>query len=795
MSAAPPAREASVVIVDTSHHMRDHMGIAKNVCSSLIQQKFVFAPRDIVGIVAGGTSTTLNRLNAAAPSEYQNLTLARPVMAPNADFLKAIDTMTCNADPAVPFDLLDAVVVAVDAIHEAVADKKYGRRIFLISTCAGAVKRKDQLSAIIDGLKARGIALVVIGVDFDDDEDDDAASANIDWAKLTVKQQNEKVLHFMCAQLGQESLVVAVHDAVSALGALRKKHLAQRAYCKCVLDIGDVRIPVAMYVKALKQTIPSFGKLSAKGEEQIVFDRRYFSVRKPDAELDHTERVKAYRYGRSAIPVNDVDVAEMKFKSERGISVLGFVPSEQIPLHILQGGSKMIAPVHGDTIGAGTLAAFVTAMAELRRAMLVRFVRCTNANPVLGVCYPSAKGNKQVLYYANLPFAEDLRHFTFRRLDNISGTEDEKKAIASLIDSMDLDKFEAKAAAAAPGGHPSPSPAAPPGADSPHTVPTVSSSAGSAEHGAGASAKLLSIKETFDPALQHYYAAVRERYLRPDAPVAGLPPQVSKTSTNWNAPGSVLEPLLASSAPARKRVREMLPPPAPKAAGAAAKGSKVYWFQKTGDVNIDDPVAKANRAEGAAHYLASATPGATTPGAGTGTPSTPHTPSTTAADVENALRVGADVTEGTAMHVTTVDPVNTFLALVDRKGEDHVARAIHELQEAILQLLKVTVGPQYYSRCADSVRVMRRICVREGEPGAFNSFLLHLMLTTKMGAHAAFWTTDIVTAGVRPIPKSECPESDLSDDAARTFFDDRAPAPRVVLDDEPDEPSLFDDLE
>jgi len=780
-----------VVIVDTSHHMRDHLSVAKNVCASLIQQKFVFAPRDLVGVVAGGTAATVNRLNTAAPAEYQNLTVTRPVMSPNADYLKAIDALTCNPDTSVSFDVLDAIVVAVDAIHEAVADKKYGRRIFLVSSCAGAVKRKEQLAAIIDGLKARGVALVVIGVDFDDDEDEDAASANIDWAKLTMKQQNEKVLHFMCAQLGQESLVVAVHDAVSALGALRKKHLAQRAYCKCVLDIGDIRIPVALFVKALKQSIPSFGKLVAKGDEPVVYDRRYFSVRKPDVELDASERVKAYRYGRSAIPVNDVDVAQMKFKSERGMSALGFVPAEQIPLHILQGGSKMLTPVHGDTIGAGAFGAFVIAMHELKRAMIVRFVRCTNANPVLGVCFPSSKGDKQVMYYANIPFAEDLRHYTFRKLDNVHGTPDEKKAIADLVDAMDLDKFERRQAAAAAGAdlaaHPSPSPAAPTGA-------TVSSSAGTAESAAAGGAKLLSIKETFDPALQHYYAAVRERYLRPDAPVAGMPPQVAKTSTNWGAPGSVLEPLLSSSAPQRKRVRDLLPPPAPKADGAAAgKGSKTYWFQKAGEVAIEDPAVKAARGEGAAHYLASGTPGATTTGAAT--PATPHTPSTTAADVEDALRVGVDLSTGAAMHVTTVDPVNTFLALVNRKGEDHVARALHELQEAILQLLKVTVGPQYYPRCQDALRAMRQVCVREGEPGAFNSFLLHLMLTTKAGAHASFWTENVVNAGIRAIPKSECPESDLTDDAARTFFDDRAPAPRAIIDDPADEPSIFDDLE
>jgi hypothetical protein len=813
MSTAPASREVSAVILDASAAMKDHLGVAKGVCSALIQQKFVFSPKDLVGIVVGGTATTANRLNAAAAATYKNIAVVRPVMAPNADFLKAIDSDTCDSTGA-NFDLLDNVVVAADALHEAVGDKKFNRRIFLVSSCAGDVQRKDQLAAIIDGLKARGIALVVIGVNFADPDDAAAAGGN-DWATLTVKQQNEKVLHFMCGQLGTDSLVIAVHDAVSALSALRKKHLAQRVYCRVVLDIGDVRIPVALYVKCLEQRIPSFGKVTAKGSEALTMQRRYFSVRRPDVELDAHDRVKAYRYGRSAIPVNEVDQAQMKFKSDRTMSALGFVHADQVPLHILQGGSKLITPMQGDSIGAGAFASFVRAMHQLKRAMIVRFVRCTNANPAIGVCYPSVKDGKDALYYAALPYAEDLRRYTFRSLGDVQGTPDEQKAVAAMIDGMDLDKlasgtlppFVDTAAAAAAGAasastppHVSPAPAKPASgsgghADTGDSAYTDASDGG----GTGSDVRPLSIKDTFNPALQHYYHAVKERYLRPEAPVAGLPPQVARTSTNWNDAHSVLAPMLQPSVPLRKRVREMLPPPPPKTADAA-KGAKAFWFHKVADVHLSEGgPAKAHRPEaGPAHYLASGTPAATTTGAGT-TPShhitgTPTTP-VTAAEVDNALRVGADLPDGKAMHVTTVDPVGTFLALVDVKGEDHVARAIHEMQEAILHLLKVSIGPQYYSRCGEAVRALRRICIREAEPAAFNVFLVHLMLTTRHDAHSGFWGDEIVKAGVLPISKRECGESDLSEEAARTFLDERAPQHRVVLDDVAEEPSLFDELE
>ena len=721
--ATPADKEALVVILDVSASMAASMETAKHIASNLVQQKMIFSAKDEVGLIFAGTNGTLNRLNAAVATDYCGITVVRPIMSPNADFMKPLDAAGPEGGNA---DILECLVVAADLIHERTADKRYNKRIFLISNAAGIVKRKEHLGAILDGMKTKGIALVVIGMEFTTTEE--TATSDDDWSKFPNKSQNERVLFFACSQLGSGSVVVPVADAVEALSALRKKNIPQRTISRCMLTIGPISFAVRVFVKSLVQSFPSLHRTTAKGD--FLVEKRHFSVQAPDRELDASERVKAFRYGKSFVPFSEVDEAQFKFDAQRSMQCLAFVPLEQVPMHLLMGSCKAVAPMPMDTVGAKALTAFIHGMVHLQRGMLVRYVWRENTDPVVGVCFPCAKPTNAVLYFVPLPFAEDIRHFSFSHLAGLRVSAEESAAVEEVVRTMSVDG-------------------------------------------------LIEPKRTFNPANQHFYHSVRERFLHPGAPLPPLPQALKKSSCAWGEKGNVLEDALAASRPSRKRLRELFPPDSSEKSGDDSK-AKVFWFAKGGAaVNSGgDPMgASPAKPKCSPETGATTTPG----GSGGGSP----------------LSYSLAITRADAPvdHVSTVDPVSSFMALIKFKGEDKVNRAIFEMGDVIVHLIRESIGEQQYRRCDECVEALRKVCVEEGEPRAFNNFLLGLMLTVRGSAHDGFWTGHIVARNILPITKRECEESDVTDEDAGAFLHEKKVVMAPALDEPPEGEDLFEQLE
>ena len=253
--AAAPTKEAIAVILDVSKAMgSDNLRRGRAVCENLLEQKLVFAPRDEVGLIFGGSTVTRNRLHLASPGRYEPVFVASPLGVPTLDYFKPLDGLT-NEDGS--FDMLDAIIVANDLIFERTGDKKYNRRIFLVSSVATTVRRKDDLGRVIESLKAKGVSLVVIGIDFEVRSAESRAADSDDWDSLSAKQQNERVLDYMCSQLGDTSMVIPVTDALDALSALRKRSVSQRAMSRCILSIGDIAIPVHIFTKTMVANRPT----------------------------------------------------------------------------------------------------------------------------------------------------------------------------------------------------------------------------------------------------------------------------------------------------------------------------------------------------------------------------------------------------------------------------------------------------------------------------------------------------------------------------------------------------------
>jgi ATP-dependent DNA helicase 2 subunit 2 len=740
-----------MIILDVSGTMStDRFSLAKSVCSNLVQQKLIFAPRDEIGLLLAGSRSTLNRMNVSAPDRYQHFVVARPIGPPSLDLYQHIEGAKQEASS---MDMMEALIVAADAIYERTGERRYQRRVFLVSDVQQTVKRKEELTTVLAFYKKQDIQLVVIGVDFEHPED--IVPGNEDWDSLTSKQQNERVLQFVCKDLsgdGGGSLIIPVSDALEALSALRKRAVAQRAVARCVLSIGDIRIAVHLHTKTLLARIPSLKKTAEKG---LVVEKKYFSAANPDKELEAAVRVKAYRYGKSVIPFTEVDEAQLKFQAERSMMALGFVPMSQIPMHHLMGGIRAVAPAPGDAHGARALSALVQGMDQMQRAMLVRFVRCTNANPMLGVCMPSPKAERDILYFAPLPFAEDVRHYQFTTYSDVVVKPEEANAVDALVNAMTMDK------------------------------------------------DTLRPSETFNPALQYYYQCVKDRYLRnaakaadgtpidtaacSSAPLPPLDTALLRSSAKFQNPASTLSAMYRGAQTSLTVCHELFPYVDPEeAAGSAGSAGKTYWFATGG---ADSKAATASvKAEGIPSPYDALTPVGSSPGGGT---------AATPLSAQEAAKLSAGSHSG-VLHVSTSDPIGTFAALTSgtsTHGSDLIDRALFEMTEVILKLARSSIGRSYYKKCNECVDALRVVCVKEEEAQCFNRFLINLMCAVKGTDHDPYWTQECVARGVRPITRLEVRDSDIADAAAAEAFVFASRAAEVPVVEANEEDDLFGMLE
>ncbi len=148
-------KELEVIILDISPSMGCHLQAAKDALLLRVQHKLVYLPlKSEIGMLLLGSRETDN--NLCSEGDYLYIRECRPIQQVDADMYKMILRVTHDVDAG---DWLDAVIVAMDMIMNHCGQRKFEKRIVLITNASKPVRDSDQFGAVSRALLDHDIRL------------------------------------------------------------------------------------------------------------------------------------------------------------------------------------------------------------------------------------------------------------------------------------------------------------------------------------------------------------------------------------------------------------------------------------------------------------------------------------------------------------------------------------------------------------------------------------------------------------------------------------------------------------
>ncbi|EGC29713.1 hypothetical protein DICPUDRAFT_158675 [Dictyostelium purpureum] len=735
------SKEAVVIVLDVGIGMTSVLSNNNNNETSpiedalrsvtlLYQQKLIYSKKDELGLVLIGTKGTKNNLQ---DDGYQHITVASDIEEPSIETLKYLENLGPGESKG---DVIDSLIVAMDMLIKRTENKKYQKRIFLVTNAKDPINT-DDLTIVKDQFKKIDVKLNIIGVDFTDEEE----LKKINNKNFTNKQKNEIFLREFADSV--DGVLVPVKQALEMMSFFRSQSVLQRTSFRGALEISpELKIPVWGFLKMKQQNLPTLKKISVLAQEKIptpttldvTQETFFYSITDPDQEISKDDLLKGYKYGKSLIPFSKIDESQLKYSSaSRCLKVLGFVDRDSIPLYYNMGCSEMFVAAPKDKQAEQSLSAFIRGMIETNQAMLVRYVKTMGSAPYLGYMIPKIKSYNdddendgieekfiECLYFNHLPLADDIRQYQFPSLSlknpltrkSFIPNKEQLDATQQLIDSMDL-----------MGG----------GGD------------GDEEE----SIQMLKPSFTYNPLLQHFYQCLHHRSLHPNSLIPKLDPIISQYI---NPDEQILEK-------SKNSIKEFyLKFPLTKSINfnklnnnnnqqqqQQQQSLKYYW--KDGvligeEINLDSYVTDDGS--------------------------------------EFKKRKINDFSEfslnklisGYVNEVGTINPVQNFKDMLNRRDVDLVDKAITLMKERIIQLVNDSLKEQYYQKAFECIKELRNGCIRESEADSFNSFIKDIRSLYENKKKDDFWkyiTTNQPYA-INLISEDECDSSSISKDEANEFL-------------------------
>jgi ATP-dependent DNA helicase 2 subunit 2 len=383
-------------------------------------------------------------------------------------------------------DIISGLVVAIDMMEKHTRKLKYARKIVLVTDASGPLDPEDN-DQIVGKLRDDNIQLTVLGVDFDD-----AEYGFKEEDKDPIKTENEEILRKLCDDSNGNYGTMAY--AISELGLPRLTLPNPTALYKGMLTLGDpdkydtaMSISVERYAKvrlAKAPTASSFvvktggaahasastqtsatmqngSQLALEDELASVKYARTYTVNDEKApggkrELERDDLARGYEYGRTAVPMEREDEHVTKLETFASFDIIGFVAASEYEHWMSMSETSQTVASKLNQKSAMAFSSLIHALHERDSYAVARLVTKDGRDPVMVLMAPffDPDNRFECLIDVELPFAEDMRSFTFPPLDKIVTVggkhitthrslpnEALMNAISDYVDALDLTTF------------------------------------------------------------------------------------------------------------------------------------------------------------------------------------------------------------------------------------------------------------------------------------------------------------------------------------------------------------------
>lgn len=457
------AKSALVLCMDVGFSMSNSapgeessFELAKKVIQKFVQRQVFAESKDELALVLFGTDATKNPLDQ--DDQYQNITVHRDLMIPDFDLLVEIENQVHPENQQA--DWLDALVVCMDLLQTQTKGKKCDRLNIVLLTDLNTQTSSDNLDVIIENLKQADITLqFFLPFPLEEDENgqgdgdgDRRGPGHQGSGKGLSREQKEgmkMVRHIMLSLDEDEGLdeVYSFRNAIEQLCMFKRIERRPMAW-PCQLTIGSaLSIRIVGYKAVTEEKLKKMWitvDAQTNKRDDVKRETVYCLDDDNETEVQKDDTIQGFRYGSDIVPFSKVDQDQMKYKHDgKCFAVLGFTKQSMVHRHQFMGNQVVkIFAARDDEHAGVALSALIRALDELQMVAIVRYAYDRRSNPQVGAAFPCIKQDYECLMYVQLPFMEDLRHFTFPSLENkqFTPSDTQLSAVDSLIDSMMLVK-------------------------------------------------------------------------------------------------------------------------------------------------------------------------------------------------------------------------------------------------------------------------------------------------------------------------------------------------------------------
>ena len=400
-------------------------------------------------------------------------------------------------------DWMDAIIVAMDLLHNLTNGRKIRSKRIIALTDLGSPASDDKLEMVIDAVKRDQIEFTFLLPQWDDDSsaegntcydstkeneksnilpeekmlqgekskngtsDDNCSKGQSTTKEKTAVQEAGICLMESIFEASPEAEGCGIEVAQELLFNKERKKKKSAAW-KVDLEIGsNIRIPTAGYISIKRENPKSWKRCLAKedsstkshGFDELKAETTIVRNNEDQEVVEPENLIDGFKYGTKVCPISEVEKSAGKYEAgPRSLILIGFVKRAEVPVSLLLGEGCMTFLPQDSDYSRTALSSLVEAMVREEMVAIVRRVYSKNSAPRLAALIPedgfSVDGdNIRSLVYIELPFAEDLRNYQFPPLWSSSDGDGTKlgkgdpsdsqlKAVDKLIDSMMLSTEE-----------------------------------------------------------------------------------------------------------------------------------------------------------------------------------------------------------------------------------------------------------------------------------------------------------------------------------------------------------------